>query len=43
LRTTLSLERPALPLIRWLSALPDALLKPCLPIMPTLIYRLEVR
>ncbi|WP_114241715.1 bifunctional 2-polyprenyl-6-hydroxyphenol methylase/3-demethylubiquinol 3-O-methyltransferase UbiG [Dyella sp. C9] len=39
LRATVSIERPAGPVIRWLAGMPDGLLKPGLPIMPTLIYR----
>lgn len=42
LRATFSLEQPTAPFYRWISALPDALLKRSLPIMPTLIYRLQV-
>lgn len=40
LRVILSLEKPAIPMLRFIARCPDVLLSRLLPIMPTLIYRL---
>lgn len=41
-RATLEIERPNRLGTRFLSLLPDAILRPLVPVIPTLIYRIEV-